>query len=351
MKAKSFISLFFILSTLLLGGTIALCFIVDPFEIYRVSKWTRKMPEGRERYLNAGIINSYAGNSDYDFDSVLIGTSTALNFPHRAIPDTLGFKNTLKLPIAGSSVQEQALTLNHVLKHKNIKKVLWEVHTLYWSDKKDLGTYLAFPKYLFNQTILDDYNYVVNKDVLKLSINTLFSKSESDEFDPREYNSYNINKQDQKEFESFNSQINNERINQKISKTSFKNLIREYINVQKYFKPVVERYCNTERKFTLYFSPLSKLFYIHFVKKDDFHRMVKLRRHLLELTNKCKNFEIFAFDNNEDITANLGNYKDRVHYSYQVNLQLLKYISSKQYLLTPENIDSYEKNFFDRFFK
>ena len=55
-----------------------------------------------------------------------------------------------------------------------------------------------------------------------------------------------------------------------------------------------------------------------------------------ELFLKCPNVNLFNF-NKYDIITNLDNYRDKEHYSAQINTKILEWIASGDGLITKEN--------------
>lgn len=53
------------------------------------------------------------------------------------------------------------------------------------------------------------------------------------------------------------------------------------------------------------------------------------------------NIKLYSFFTNYDLICNLDNYKDAVHYSENINSQILIWIKNDEYLLTKDNYQNY----------
>ena len=56
---------------------------------------------------------------------------------------------------------------------------------------------------------------------------------------------------------------------------------------------------------------------------------------------ECENNNLFSFNNRTDITTDLNNYKDAVHYGQWINSMMLKWMYNEEYRLTCENYKTY----------
>ena len=82
----------------------AINFIVDPLQYYRRASWYPPHFSDNQRFQNPGLIRNY------DYDTIVLGTSHSENFLASDIARILG-RRALKLSISGSSIHEQSLTL------------------------------------------------------------------------------------------------------------------------------------------------------------------------------------------------------------------------------------------------
>ena len=62
------------------------------------------------------------------------------------------------------------------------------------------------------------------------------------------------------------------------------------------------------------------------------------------MASTYKNFKLYGFDN-LPFASDVKNYKDIVHFSREMNYQLLEYIQEDRYSLDQNNIDEYIDDF------
>ena len=71
---------------------------------------------------------------------------------------------------------------------------------------------------------------------------------------------------------------------------------------------------------------------------EQFEAVEITARLILEQTD---NIELYTFSLNTDLTFNLDNYKDKAHYSPDVNSMILNWIAEGEGRLTLDNLDEF----------
>ena len=94
-----------------------------------------------------------------------------------------------------------------------------------------------------------------------------------------------------------------------------------------------------------------RMFNIGLLKKallaDTFSKVVYLdrqiaaERYVIQLILPCDNIRLFSFSNETDITMDLNNYKDTIHYGEWTNSLLLKHMNNDYGRLTSDNYEEY----------
>ena len=77
--------------------------------------------------------------------------------------------------------------------------------------------------------------------------------------------------------------------------------------------------------------------------RSDFVQYLEAEAYITELIVPHKNIHLFSFNNRTDITTDLNNYKDDIHYAIWINSLILKWLSGEQYRITEENYKDYLK--------
>ena len=78
---------------------------------------------------------------------------------------------------------------------------------------------------------------------------------------------------------------------------------------------------------------------IGFVK--DLNKNIEIEKYAIELILECPNIKLFSFNTMTDITMNLDNYKDTLHYGEWINSKMLEYMKNDIGLLTKNNYKKY----------
>lgn len=66
-----------------------------------------------------------------------------------------------------------------------------------------------------------------------------------------------------------------------------------------------------------------------------------MEKYAIELILECPNIKLFSFNTMTDITTNLDNYKDTLHYGEWINSKMLEFMKNDVGLLTKENYKKY----------
>lgn len=153
--------------TLLLSVVALFNFIVDPLQFYRAA-WYPPIFIQNQRFQNPGLAKNY------NYDTVIIGTSHTENFSPNYIRTHLGW-DTLKLSIKGSTAKEQALILQKALDTGQVKNIIWGIElSAFIGDPNRIneqdGT---FPEYLYHETPLTHLTYLLSWDTTMLSLDAL----------------------------------------------------------------------------------------------------------------------------------------------------------------------------------
>lgn len=140
------------LSTLLLSAASVVAIVIvsiwlaDPMFFFRYPGYfkPRFYPE-IERFQNIGLARNF------NYDTVIIGTSMAENFSIRQIEKELGWK-AVNLSISGSSAYEQGRLLRYAIKKGHVRRVIWLTQ---W-DSFDHPVKFVRPDAVFPDGVLDD---------------------------------------------------------------------------------------------------------------------------------------------------------------------------------------------------
>ncbi len=323
----------------LLFSTIIIIFnyMVDPYQIFH------KHDRGfsiNERYQNAGIINSYLNDTNYD--AIVIGTSMSQNFNTTHIEKMFDWNGTLKLTAAGSIPSTQKIFIDKALQTNQVKHVLWEIYTTYSpthfskTEPSDImpkwlysdNIFLIIQRYLFNIDTIKDSKRILTDDWNGVSLNT--------------YTSWM--KEFKTKFKTYSNKSAIDKRIKKLKKYQHKKVNYQFTEEFPAFDFVVSKVKdNPTIEFIFFFPPYSTYYYA-IQNSTSISENISMRRELVNLLAPYANAKIYAFDT-YSFTKNLHNYKDDKHYSERINDLILTLISKKKAMLTTNNISVYEREF------
>ncbi|MDD2896227.1 MAG: hypothetical protein PHG81_09470 [Aliarcobacter sp.] len=309
--------------------------IIDPFQHYRKATIYTFDYSGNQKYLNPGLAKNY------DFNSIIIGTSMTENF---TLDKTKFFMNKpIKLSIAGGKAYEFKQILDIAFSNHEIETVLFGLDIYSFLNAKE--SYNDIPYYLYDNNFFNDYKYLLNLDTLKRSFNVLLSKKNNINESEDNYN-HMFEWQDnyQKNF-NLENVINNWENRETIfkHKKSFWDLKQLENNFDNnLYKIIVE---NKNKKFIIFFPPYSILTYKDWQEKESLDTILEFKEYMYNKLIFLENVNLYDFQIAKNITHNLGNYKDITHYSQNINFWIIDQIYNGNFLLNSGNKNKIEIDF------
>lgn len=302
-------------------------YIVDPYQQYRKTT-IYKLPYENEKELNSGLAKNF------DYDSVVIGTSMMQNFNIEDLYDILGYQKPIKLTIAGCSVYEQNIVLKTAFKHKKIKNVLVGIDFLsYYGDihRFKHGS-ASFPTYLYDENILNDYKYLASSDTLGRSFEVLFKRSNDDWiYDFTKMYEWKSRTDDKNILSAIKDKWKNRKYFDDDAKEDEKKLHYLVDNFKYNLLPFFKE--NRDTSFVLFFPPYSVLAYKVFEERGELRDFLEFKKYIIQALADSNNVKIYDFQLADNITYNLNNYYDLYHYNKEISKWILTQIRDKNYLI------------------
>lgn len=330
---KNRIKYFFILVFTSLIITMAINFTIDPLQQYRKASFYEPY-EFAPRYMAWGMLKNY------DYDSVLFGSSMSRNFIKSEIDEKLNL-NIMKIAMNGTSPHELNLLLKFALnKNKNIKKIILNIDLFAFSGEVDRLRFgeNSIPFYLQNNIYLDDYKYLLNVDVLiknnlkLLASNKFGLKKDKINYDKFYFNAHRNTYNKNMALKDFNNRIKKKSTKNETDKYKYEKLINSFnYNILSHIKK------HPNKKFIIFFPPYSILAYKYFEYKGTLKNMLLLKEEVLNTLIQYQNISIFDFQTTQNITHNLDLYKDVSHYSADVNSWMVDNIKLNSYIIQDIN--------------
>jgi hypothetical protein len=199
---------------------------------------------------------------------------------------------------------------------------------------KDYQAYDDYPTYLYDDNPWNDVSYVFNKDILYHGVLTniimTITGQESTSFD---------------EYASWDKETGYEYVMSGYDRWEEKTKMypgldeeqREMVtgNIRQNFVDLANKYPDTT--FYIFYTPYSIVWW-DFMNQEGM-MMWQFDAELIstELLLDCPNVKLFNFNDQYDIITNLDNYRDREHYSTEINSKILEWIADDEGLVTKDN--------------
>ena len=339
MKSKTWFISFIITNIVLLSLVIGYVVYIDPFFHYHKPVSDFYYTLDNERSQNDGIIRNF------DYDAIITGTSMTENFKTTEFDSLFGVKS-IKIPFNGASYKEVNQNLEKALSSgREIKIVIRSLDMAYiygkaapWSLSGDQ------PYYLYDNNILNDAYYVLNKDVIYERCHNIFENycegnpggiTSFDSYaswnDESEYGKEQV----LKKYDSFSKPTNINFLTEEDKKDIENNINNNIIDI-------ALKYPNTE--FYCFIPPYSIVWWGVLYEDGDLNKQIQAEKYAIELLLEVPNIKIYSWNNNYELITNLDNYQDYMHYGYWVNSMILEDICSEETRITKEKYKEYIKN-------
>ncbi len=324
---------------IVVGGVVAILAIlagvtilVDPFLHYHKGQIFLEYPLKDERYQNDGIARYY------EYDSIITGTSMCQNFKCSEF-DELWTAVSIKITNSGASYHESCENIQRAFSHNdNVKNVLCSLDGNRLNYPAFEDEYEEYPVYLYDDNFFNDVNYLLNKEVVPKTIAVLnYTRSGQKTTTMDEYGSWSQYKSFGKESVLASFNLLEEREEEwKLTEEDITQ-IRE--NVNENFVRLAEQHQDTD--FYLFFPPYSICYWEALVRTKQLNAQLEAQKMSVEMLLAVDNIKVFDFSYRIDITGNLDNYTDTLHYGEWINTEILQMMAEGEGLLTCDNLEEY----------
>ena len=281
-----------------------------------------------ERYINDGILRHF------DYDTVITGTSMAQNFKPSEAEELFG-GNCVKTTFSGAGFEELSDNLERALRRNdNLHTVIWTLDYSGLVRDADWAQYDDYPTYLYDDNPFNDVSYVFNKSIWYQNVlaNLVMTLTGAPSTTMDEYSSWTKDTGHEYIMMSYGRLETMEEMAAGIDEKE-KAIVVE--NIQKNFVDLVNKYPDTT--FHIFYTPYS-IYYWDSLKQEG-RMQVQLDAELIatELLLECPNVRLYNFSGQHEIINNADNYRDKEHYSAEINSKILQWIADGDGLVTKEN--------------
>lgn len=281
-----------------------------------------------ERYTNDGI------SRHFDYNAMVTGTSMAQNFKTTEMDALFGTK-AVKETFSGAGYQELSQNLQRALqRNPDLKTVIWTMDYNGFIREKDWTQYEGYPTYLYDDNPWNDVSYVFNKSILYHGVLPNVAKTllrqKSTTMD--EYSSWDKQTGLAYIMESYDRWEERAEMIEGLTEEE-----RQMVtaNIKENFVDMVSQYPDTT--FYIFYSPYS-ICYWDFLNQEGMMQMqFEAEQIATELLLSCPNVKLFNFFDQYDVITNMDYYRDKEHYSAEINTKILEWMASDTGRITTEN--------------
>ncbi len=305
---------------------------IDPFLHYHKPVSFLEYPLNEERYQNDGIARNY------EYEALITGTSMSQNFKAGEF-EALWQVPAVKTAYSGASYHELNACINRAIGYNpNLKYVICSMdgNRLIYPAEQD--EYTDYPDYLYDANPFNDVEYLFNKEVLPRTVAVLnYTKSGQKTPDMDEYGSWNNYKEFGREA-VLSTFTHMEQQSAKVE-LSQEDIIMVRENIEKNFLTTARE--NPEITFYFFQPPYSICYWDAITRTGQLEAQLQAQEIATGLLLTADNVHVFAFDDRIDITGNLDNYTDTLHYGEWINSEILHCMYDGEQELTRENYRDY----------
>lgn len=309
---------------------------IDPLFHYHAPQPMLQYPlnYNGELYQNDGILRNF------DYDSVITGTSLCEWFKTSEAEALFGDK-FIKVPFCGAPGKEINEHLLRAYKSgHDIKRVIHPLDLVLLVMDKDTEREEYAAAYLYNDNIFDDVSYLFNKSLFNSSIAVLeytHAGQKTTSFD--DYVPWDISGEPGRDTVLARYSLGEPAAEKKVLTDEEKEMLLG--NVRQNLTAIAAAHPETE--FYYLFPPLSICFWDEEHNQKSVDWQFEIERITIEELLQYDNIKLYGFDTAFDISCNLDNYKDQIHYTASVCSQLLEYMAADEYRITRDNYLDYIK--------
>lgn len=307
-----------------LFGFALLVYVFDPyFHFHKPYPFVRyRMYD--ERYTNDGI------SRNFDYNCIITGTSMAQNFKTSEL-DEIFEVQSVKETFSGAGFQELSDNLDRTLRRNpDCKTVIWSVDYSGLIRDKDWTQYEGYPTFLYDDNPFNDVSYIYNKSLfyhgVLSSLSMTLKQEESTTFD--EYSSWDKPTGLKYILNSYHRNPNNKTVGNLSDEEIQANIKQNMIDLARKYPDVT---------FYMFYTPYSICYWDALHLQGELEKQLHAEQLATEMLLQEENIRLYNFFDQTDVICNLDNYRDKEHYSAEVNSQILKWLREGTGLITEDN--------------
>ena len=301
----------------------ALVVWVDPFFQYHA-------PLENFPYLVDNQLSQNPGMAKHmEYDSVMLGSSMTVNFNMNWFEELLGL-DAIKLSYSGAYPKDQANIMDIIFDSGHeVKDVFLGVDVTTYTGGVDETKY-PIPAYLYDDSLLNDVQYLLNKDVLlnyvlrpladpdKTDLATVYQSWWTDEY-------YNI----QWVMHNYAPPVP---VAEETPEDAY--IAGTEKNLRANLFPYIEQ--NPDTTFYIFFPPYSILYWNDVLLENHLEATMAEYYHIAKTLLAYDNVRVFYFPDLEEVVTDLNNYADYTHYHRDINRYMTECFADGGHEVTSE---------------
>lgn len=298
-------------------------YIVDPFQLYRqATSYVPYIDNTTQVYTNAGIVRNY------EYDSAVVGTSMTENFRATQFDELFG-GTFIKLCSSGGTAYNHAILLNKAFDTHQMQRVVYGLDVYSFISAPD-ATVTELPEYLYDDSVLNDVYYLLNRDVLLNRLKELYDYNQvtfhrpGDDMRDDMYawgDACTFNEEEVLQFVDFEQEPVQMKPYNFNEENAMANLEQNLISIIK---------AHPETEFLIFYPPYSVMEWYTMYLNGNLDFVLYLKELCTEYLLEMENVKIYDFTAREEWVCNLNNYKDCSHYSPEISSAIVEALASDE---------------------
>lgn len=302
--------------------------VIDPFFHYHKPLFGLKAVLTDKEYQCIGTIRNF------DYDALIVGSSVCENYNNHWFDEQFGC-TSIKAVRSYGATADLCFFMDEAYKNHDIKYVFYNLDPGSLSAEPELTfKSTGCPMYLYDRNPLNDFEYLLNKDVIFEKIPYMFAKSYVGEYD--EGNSYNWG-----QYKEFNTDM----------------ILGLYVRKHSVASPnpadCYDKECDAnltmleerikahpETEFYVFIPPYSCVWWDNIYRYGDTESYLHMFDTALNRLVGYDNVKLYYFMNDEEVVTNLSNYMDVLHFSPDINRYIVDELATEDRRVKEEDIDS-----------
>lgn len=318
------------LCTVLAGiaGVALLVYVFDPYFHYHKPFPFVRYRLYDERYTNDGI------SRHFDYNAMVTGTSMAQNFKPSEIDALYGVKS-VKETFSGSGLKEQSENLERALRRNDdLKTVFWSLDYNILMRDKDWTQYEGYPTYLYDDNPWNDVSYLFNKSILYHGVltNIVMTLTGQESTSMDEYSSWDKPTGSKYIKASYIRPEEAAPMAPHLEDFEYKWVTE---TIQQNIVDLVKQYPDTT--FYIFYTPYSIYYWDYRIKEGLLLAQFEAEEIATKMLLECDNVKLYNFFNHYDVVCNPDNYRDKEHYSAEINSRILEWMTTDEDRITKDN--------------